>query len=199
MNNKITMPELVDLLAQKAGCTKKDAELFLKEFFGLASEVISEGESLKINGLGIFKTIWVEKRASINIQTGLPFEIPGHYKLTFAPDKNLKEAVNAPFSCFEAEVLPDDVMPDALIEVEAEENDDISDSDREEDSVGFLREGELESSVSELTSSEKSESEKPLSEIHVLSNSIIEKEVVKTSLLKLLLICKKVHPEIILM
>lgn len=104
------MPDLADLLAQKARCTKKDAELFLKEFFGLASEVISKGEPLKINGLGVFKAIWVEKRASVNIQTGLPFEIPGHYKLTFTPDKNLKEAVNAPFACFEAEILPDDVM-----------------------------------------------------------------------------------------
>ena len=124
------MPDLADLLAQKARCTKKDAELFLKEFFGLASEVISKGEPLKINGLGVFKAIWVEKRASVNIQTGLPFEIPGHYKLTFIPDKNLKEAVNAPFACFEAEILPDDVMTDAaLTEEEDEESEDLLDFD----------------------------------------------------------------------
>ena len=127
------MPDLADLLAQKARCTKKDAELFLKEFFGLASEVISKGEPLKINGLGVFKAIWVEKRASVNIQTGLPFEIPGHYKLTFIPDKNLKEAVNAPFACFEAEILPDDVMTDAaLTEEEDEESEDLLDFDEDE-------------------------------------------------------------------
>ena len=61
MNNKITMPDLADLLAQKARCTKKDAELFLKEFFGLASEVISKGEPLKINGLGVFKALGREE------------------------------------------------------------------------------------------------------------------------------------------
>ena len=124
MNSKIALPDLVELLAQKAGCTKKDAELFLKEFFGLASEVISKGETLKINGLGVFKIVWVEKRSSVNIQTGLPFEIPGHYKLTFSPDENLKEAVNAPFSCFETEILPDDVMTDAVVTAMDDDDDD---------------------------------------------------------------------------
>ena len=176
MNNKITMPELLDLLAQKAGCTKKDAEFFLKEFFGLASEVISGGESLKINGLGIFKTIWVEKRASVNIQTGLPFEIPGHYKLTFTPDKNLKEAVNAPFSCFEAEILPDDIMPDAAITAEEEENDDVLDFDAEEEE--YLSDDKLaETVVPESSFSEKSESVEPSQEVQVLSEPVIKKEV----------------------
>ena len=147
------MPDLADLLAQKARCTKKDAELFLKEFFGLASEVISKGEPLKINGLGVFKAIWVEKRASVNIQTGLPFEIPGHYKLTFIPDKNLKEAVNAPFACFEAEILPDDVMTDAaLTEEEDEESEDLLDFD--EDEVGVIDGDEAAMKTVTLTSHE---------------------------------------------
>lgn len=177
MNNKITMPELVDLLAQKAGCTKKDAEFFLKEFFGLASEVISGGESLKINGLGVFKTIWVEKRASVNIQTGLPFEIPGHYKLTFSPDKNLKEAVNAPFSCFEAEILPDDIMPDAAITMEDEENEDVLDFDGEEEESALPDNKTLETSVPEPTFSEKSVTEKPLEKTHIPTEPVIKKEV----------------------
>ena len=109
MNSKISLPEMVDLLSRKSDCTKKEAEAFLKEFFTLATEILSSGESLKINGLGVFKPVWVEKRNSVNVQTGQPCEIPGHYKLSFTPDKSMRDAVNAPFACFEAEIIADDV------------------------------------------------------------------------------------------
>ena len=96
MNEKISFPDLVGLLSSKMNITKKEAETFLKEFFTVSTEVITSGEELRINGLGLFKPIWVEARGSINVQTGEPVEIPGHYKLSFIPDKVLREAVNAP-------------------------------------------------------------------------------------------------------
>lgn len=108
MNTKISLPELIDQLSRRSNCTKKEAEQFLKEFFSLAADTVVQGESLKINGLGQFRSVWVEPRASVNVRTGEPMEIPGHYKLSFAPDKTMREAVNAPFSCFIPEVLPDD-------------------------------------------------------------------------------------------
>ena len=98
MNEKISFPDLVGLLSSKMNITKKEAETFLKEFFTVSTEVITSGEELRINGLGLFKPIWVEARGSINVQTGEPVEIPGHYKLSFIPDKVLREAVNAPSS-----------------------------------------------------------------------------------------------------
>ena len=109
MNEKISFPDLVGLLSSKMNITKKEAETFLKEFFTVSTEIITSGEELRINGLGLFKPIWVEARGSINIQTGEPVEIPGHYKLSFIPDKVLREAVNAPFSSFSVEVLNDHV------------------------------------------------------------------------------------------
>ena len=198
MNNKITMPDLADLLAQKARCTKKDAELFLKEFFGLASEVISRGESLKINGLGVFKIIWVEKRASVNIQTGLPFEIPGHYKLTFTPDKNLKEAVNAPFACFEAEVLPDDVMTDVtLTEAEDEENEDLLDF--EEGEVTVMDGDELvtktETEISTSRENRDKEEKYPSSESESVRESVCEEKNTDEGEVSLQPLQKSVRPE----
>ena len=190
------MPDLADLLAQKARCTKKDAELFLKEFFGLASEVISKGEPLKINGLGVFKAIWVEKRASVNIQTGLPFEIPGHYKLTFIPDKNLKEAVNAPFACFEAEILPDDVMTDAaLTEEEDEESEDLLDFD--EDEVGVIDGDEAAMKTVTLTSHEdRDEKEKySSSKSESVSESVNEEKNTDEKDVSLQPLQKSVQPE----
>ena len=132
MNAKISLPELIDLLSRKCNCTKKEAEQFLKEFFSLASDTVSQGENLKINGLGQFRSVWVEPRASVNVRTGEPMEIPGHYKLSFAPDKAMREAVNAPFSCFIPEVLPDDALPD---EIAASDDNDSADETEEEEMV----------------------------------------------------------------
>ena len=52
MNNKLTIVDIADLVSTKSGMTKKESELFVKEFFVLATEVISKGESLTINGVG---------------------------------------------------------------------------------------------------------------------------------------------------
>ncbi len=130
MNAKISLPELIDMLSRKCNCTKKEAEQFLKEFFSLASDTVSQGENLKINGLGQFRSVWVEPRASVNVRTGEPMEIPGHYKLSFAPDKAMREAVNAPFSCFIPEVLPDDALPDEI--AASDDNDSAAETEEEE-------------------------------------------------------------------
>ena len=136
MNSKISLPEMVDLLSRKSDCTKKEAEAFLKEFFTLATDVLSSGESLKINGLGVFKPVWVEKRNSVNVQTGQPCEIPGHYKLSFTPDKSMRDAVNAPFACFEAEVIADDVdIKDTEISDMVAEDSDMTETDIDDSST----------------------------------------------------------------
>ena len=54
MNEKISFPDLVGLLSSKMNITKKEAETFLKEFFTVSTEVITSGEELRINGLGLF-------------------------------------------------------------------------------------------------------------------------------------------------
>ena len=135
MNEKISFPDLVGLPSSKMNITKKEAETFLKEFFTVSTEVITSGEELRINGLGLFKPIWVEARGSINIQTGEPVEIPGHYKLSFIPDKVLREAVNAPFSSFSVEVLNDHVPIEDMTAVpsqDIDENNDICNTENVE-------------------------------------------------------------------
>lgn len=135
MNEKISFPDLVGLLSSKMNITKKEAETFLKEFFTVSTEVITSGEELRINGLGLFKPIWVEARGSINVQTGEPVEIPGHYKLSFIPDKVLREAVNAPFSSFFVEVLNDHVPIEDMTAVpsqDIDENNDICNTENVE-------------------------------------------------------------------
>ncbi len=158
MNAKISFPDLIDLFAQKLSITKKESEAFLKEFFVLSSDVISMGEQLKISGLGIFKPIWVEARTSVNVQTGQPFEIPGHYKLSFVPDKVLREAVNAPFSCFSVEVIEDDVNL-ADVNVDRDNEEDLG-NERGMDETGLVSGSVIEieeNSVKEIVVTEQEE------------------------------------------
>lgn len=132
MNQKITLPDVAEWVARRRGCSKREAELFLREMVSLTAETLAAGEVLKIEGLGLFKPVWVEPRTTVNVQTGEPFLVPGHYKLVFTPEKRVREAVNEPFSCFSAEVLPDDADLLALRVTEsAQPDEDVEDLDDE--------------------------------------------------------------------
>lgn len=106
MNNKLSISEVAGLVSRKCGLTKKECEPLLKEAFLLAAETLSSGEPLVMKGIGSFRLVWVNPRGSVDINTGEAITIPGHYKLSYLPDKALREAVNEPFACFTTEVLP---------------------------------------------------------------------------------------------
>lgn len=117
MNEKITLPSLVNLLAAKSGYPKKQCEEFLRELFNTIVNTISDGENIKIKGFGTFKLIDVEPRKSVNVNTGEEIEIPGHKKVTFIPSKELAEALNAPFAMFPTKEI-DENTDDTLLEIE---------------------------------------------------------------------------------
>lgn len=133
MNQKITLPEVAEWIARRRGSSKREVELFLREMVSLTAETLASGETLKIDGLGLFKPVWVEARTSVNVQTGEPFVVSGHYKLVFTPEKRVRETINEPFSCFSAEVLPDDADLSALRTTESAQPDDETDDYDEED------------------------------------------------------------------
>ena len=56
MNNKITFPELTKLLAQTSGYSEEICDAFLRELFTIVSDTITEGDSVKIKGIGTFKS-----------------------------------------------------------------------------------------------------------------------------------------------
>jgi nucleoid DNA-binding protein/nucleoid-associated protein YgaU len=125
MNEKLNMQSLIDLLAEKRSMNKKDAELFVREFFLLIEQVLEDDKYVKIKGLGTFKLIDVESRESINVNTGERFEIQGHTKISFVPEASLRDAVNKPFAHFETVILNDDtVLEDTPINSLEEDVDD---------------------------------------------------------------------------
>ena len=70
MNEKLNIQDLIDLLAEKHGMSKKNADSFVKEFFQLIEEALEKDKYVKIKGLGAFKLIDVESRESVNVNTG---------------------------------------------------------------------------------------------------------------------------------
>ncbi len=130
MNERLSLQDLIDLLAKKQEITKKEAEVFLRELIAVISETIESNESVKIKDFGTFKLVKVNARKSVDVNTGKVIEIAAHYKLSFTPDKLLKEAINRPFAHFESVVLEEGVSFD---NIEKDETANIEESDEEED------------------------------------------------------------------
>lgn len=123
------MQDLVDLLAERHGMDKKDADGFVKEFFLLIKQALESDRSVKIKGLGTFKLVDVESRESVHVNTGERFQIEGHTKISFTPDTALRDIVNKPFAHFETVVLNENtVLEDILVEEQEEESDEVVES-----------------------------------------------------------------------
>ncbi|MBP3669421.1 MAG: HU family DNA-binding protein [Bacteroides sp.] len=119
MNEKVTIQDLANLLFEKHGMSKKDAELFIKGMFDLVEEALATEKYVKIKGLGVFKLTEVDSRESIDVNTGERIEIQGHTKVSFTPDSALKELINKPFSHFETVVLNEGVqLEDTKVETD---------------------------------------------------------------------------------
>lgn len=125
MDNKITFPELIELLAKATNTSKRMSELFLKELFATISQSLIEGESVTVKNLGTFSLEQVKSRKSVSVNTGQEVQIPSHNKVVFTPDKVLADAVNQPFAQFEPVILDDGVTLDQLAAIDAAGSDSI--------------------------------------------------------------------------
>ena len=109
MENKITLTDLTGLLAGQAELTNSESELFLKTFFDLIAETLSNDDLVKIKNFGTFKLTRIQARESVDVNSGEKIEIPAHNRVSFVPSTVLKELVNKPFSHFETILVNDGV------------------------------------------------------------------------------------------
>ena len=107
MNAKLNQKQLSEIFYQINGKSRQKSELFVKSFFEIIEEELLKGEQVKVKGLGVFKTVKVEERESVNVNTGERIKIDGYVKISFTPDAALKETINKPFAAFETMVLSD--------------------------------------------------------------------------------------------
>ena len=85
--------ELVAVVAEKAGLTKKDAERVVNATVDTIVESLVKGEKVQISGFGIFETKEREARVGRNPRTKEPVQIPATRTPTFKPSKLLKDIV----------------------------------------------------------------------------------------------------------
>lgn len=106
---KITNSDLAKVLMEKHGLDKADAERFVALMFDILNNGLRQDKLVKIKGLGTFKVISVSSRKSVDVNTGKPIIIEGRDKISFTPDNNLRDKVNAPFAQFDTVVINDGV------------------------------------------------------------------------------------------
>ena len=105
---KITIPEIIDLMVKDKTITKKKADEFIRILISTIEDALLSGDSVKVKGLGTFKPQWNEARRSVDVNTGNEIIIPGFYRVVFAPENDLKESINEPFAHLESVTLPKD-------------------------------------------------------------------------------------------
>ncbi|MCC8146802.1 MAG: HU family DNA-binding protein [Bacteroidales bacterium] len=101
MSEKLNMQELISLLAEKSGINKKDAEIFLREYFNQITEALLEDKIAKVKKIGTFKLSLVLDRESVDVNNGTRVLIPAHNKVSYTPDSQLAKKINEPFALFE--------------------------------------------------------------------------------------------------
>jgi len=122
--DRINTSELAALLATHLSVAAKDAEAFIQALIEVMEEQLLANDVLKIKGLGSFKLQWNEPRKSVDVNTSEDIIIDGYYKISFTPEPELKELVNAPYAHLQPVVLgasePEE-MDEEKVEVVEEE------------------------------------------------------------------------------
>ena len=86
--------QLVDVVAQNTGMTKKDSVSAVSAILDVITETLASGEDVKITGFGSFEVKTREARTGRNPKTGAPVEIPASKYVSFSAGSVLKEKVN---------------------------------------------------------------------------------------------------------
>lgn len=102
MNRKIPFHDLASLLAANCNISPEEAEDFIKNFFDQIAGSLSDGDTVKIKGIGTF---------SLTNEKDTP--------VSFVPDSEIADTVNAPFALFEPEALSDTLSDETLADIEA--------------------------------------------------------------------------------
>lgn len=87
--------ELVAVIAEKIGLSKKDSDMALKAFMEVVTDELAKGEKIQLVGFGTFETTERAAREGRNPLTGAPMQIAACKAPKFKAGKALKDAVNS--------------------------------------------------------------------------------------------------------
>lgn len=102
MNSIISLHRLIELLAKASGKDRDLCEKFIRVFSSEVGEALGAGGIVKIKGFGQFKVVKAD----------------GHQRIVYVPDREMADAINAPFACFEPVELAPGLSEDVFASVE---------------------------------------------------------------------------------
>ncbi len=85
--------ELVELVKEKTGLTKKDVKEIIDATTDVITEALIKGEKVSLVGFGTFQTSHRKERVGQNPQTGEKIKIAARDVPKFTPGKSLKDQV----------------------------------------------------------------------------------------------------------
>ena len=85
--------ELVAVVAEKTGLTKKDAERVVNATFDTVTAELCKGEKVQISGFGIFEVKARDARVGRNPRTKESIQLPASKAPAFKASKPLKDTV----------------------------------------------------------------------------------------------------------
>ena len=92
----MTKADLVDIVYEKVGLSKKEAQEIVEDIFDTLKNTLKAGDKIKISGFGNFVLRDKRPRKGRNPQTGDDIEITARRVLTFRPSQILKAFINEP-------------------------------------------------------------------------------------------------------
>jgi integration host factor subunit alpha len=90
----MTKADLVDLVYERVGSSKKEASEVVEAVFDIIRESLREGDKVKVSGFGTFIVNQKHARRGRNPQTGDPITIDSRRVLSFKPSQVLKDRIN---------------------------------------------------------------------------------------------------------
>jgi integration host factor subunit alpha len=90
----MTKAELVDLVYERVGSSKKEACEVVEAIFDIIRDSLRHGDKVKISGFGTFVVNHKHARRGRNPQTGDSITIDSRRVLSFKPSQVLKDRVN---------------------------------------------------------------------------------------------------------
>jgi integration host factor subunit alpha len=90
----MTKADLVDLIYERVGSSKKEACEVVDAVFAIIRDSLRQSRKVKVSGFGTFVVNHKHARKGRNPQTGEPITIVSRRVLSFKPSQVLKERVN---------------------------------------------------------------------------------------------------------
>jgi nucleoid DNA-binding protein len=89
----MTKDQIIDAVAQKCGCSKKQTEECLDAILDNITKALQKGDKVVFTGFGAFVVSARKARQGVNPKTGAKIQIPAMKVPKFRAGKSLKDAV----------------------------------------------------------------------------------------------------------